>query len=107
MSRSTQQKTPQAKAYINTVNQLIDIAEKEFDTSFLDISSNQLHTWLLNNGYNTAVINMVESYRVSLDEGGHNNGRWAKYLINNQDRERFDQLYKVATRMYIGRKQVN
>ena len=104
MSRRRQQKSPQAKAYINTVNQLIDVAEEQFETPFHNISSKQLHTWLLNNGYNTAVIKMVESYRVSLEEGGHNNGRWADYLINNQDTERFDQLYKVATRMYIGRK---
>ena len=108
MSYNTYNKktSPQAKAYIDTVNQLIDVAENQFGTSFRNISSKQLHTWLLNNDYEASVVKMVESYRVSLEEGGHNDGRWAEYLINDQDTHRFDQLHQVATRMYIKRKQV-
>ena len=106
MSTSYYKKTPQAKAYIDTVNQLIDVAEDQFGTSFRNISSKQLHTWLLNNNYEPSVVKMIESYRVSLEEGDHNDGRWADYLINDQDTHRFDRLYQVATRMYLGRKQV-
>ena len=106
MSYSNKKKTPQAKAYIDTVNQLIDVAEQQFETPFRNISKNQLHTWLLDNNYKPSVMKMIESYRVSLEEGGHNDGHWADYLINDQDTNRFDQLHQVATRMYLGRKRV-
>ena len=39
---------------------------------------------------------LIEKYRESLKKRGHSEGRWAHYLFNNKDKERWNLLYTVA-----------
>jgi hypothetical protein len=44
-----------------------------------------------------AATYLIEKYSVSLAKGGHNNGKWAKYLFNRYDKNRWNTLHEVAT----------
>tara|TARA_A100001201_G_scaffold142797_1_gene142041 strand:+ start:1825 stop:2142 length:318 start_codon:yes stop_codon:yes gene_type:complete len=96
----TYKKSEQAKEYWNTAQSLVHYVNKskDFTRNFLEIPKNSLWNHFMNsmNGKQAATY-LIEKYSVSLAKGGHNNGKWAKYLFNRYDKNRWNTLHEVAT----------
>jgi len=93
-------KSDQAEAYWQAAKYLVHYINKipYFGKGFLDTPKANVYRHFTKSAEGRKAANfLVELYKDSLVKGGHNDGRWAKYLFNRYDKNRWDTLYNVAS----------
>jgi hypothetical protein len=82
--------------YKKAAVELVKYCNKKFTGGFLGTPKANIYRHLTLPSGKQVKDWLIEMYRESLKTRGHNEGRWAHYLFNNQDKERWNILYNVA-----------
>lgn len=91
--------TKQQKSYFLAAIEFIDYAEKAFSKPFSQIDKYSLHRHLRSGACRSSFSRVISHYGDSLEAGGHEKA-WARYLINNMDKERYNKLHGFASKLH-------